>query len=66
MVKPDRAPRLREWMTATEAAARLGVSRQSVNRMINLGEFETLHALGERPMFVIKAAEVEEKARERG
>lgn len=65
MVKPERAPRLREWMTCTEAADRLGISRQAVNRMVNLGEFETLHALGERPIFVVKAVEVEEVRRRR-
>lgn len=65
MVKPERAPRLREWMTCTEAADRLGISRQSVNRMVNMGEFETLHALGERPIFVVKTEEVEELVRRR-
>lgn len=61
MVKPEDAPRLEEWMTATEAAAAFGVSRTTVNEMITAGEFETLHVFGpaSRPQYIVRRAEVE-------
>jgi hypothetical protein len=36
----------------------LGISRQHVNRMMQTGEFRTLRALGDRPILVVKHAEV--------
>jgi len=53
-------PQLTEWVTCTEAAHELGISRQSVNRMVQDGKFETLHALGgaERPLYVIRREEI--------
>jgi predicted DNA-binding protein (UPF0251 family) len=60
-VTPENAPKLKGWATASEAAEILDISRQSVNRMINRGEFRTLHALGERPIYLISTTEVEEK-----
>lgn len=65
MPTPEDAPTLEKWLTATEVADRLGVSRQSVNRMIQGGAFKTLHLLGERPIYVVKTAEVEEHASKR-
>lgn len=61
MVKPADAPRLSEWLTATEAAEMLGIARQSLNDMINKGEFRSLHLLGPatRPQYVIRRDEVE-------
>ncbi|MDO9495002.1 MAG: helix-turn-helix domain-containing protein [Nocardioides sp.] len=61
MVKPADAPRLAEWMTPSEAADSLGVSRQTVNSMIQIGEFATLHKIGpeSRPQYLIERREVE-------
>jgi excisionase family DNA binding protein len=61
VVKPADAPRLTEWLTPTEAAAIFGISRQSVNEMIQAGEFESLHLVGpaRRPQYVISRTEVE-------
>lgn len=52
------APILKEWMTGTQVAEMLGVSRQHVNRMFNRGEFKTLRRLGERPILIVKTSEV--------
>lgn len=61
MVQPADAPRLAGWVTPTEAAEALGVSRQTVNQMIQGGEFETLHVIGPdtRPQYVVRRDEVE-------
>lgn len=59
MTTPEEAPDLTEWITCTQAADILGITRQSVNRMVNAGEFKTLHRLGERPIFVLKKGEVD-------
>ena len=59
---PMQAPRLKGWMTATEIAIELGVSRQTVNQMLWDGEFKTLHRVGPdsaRPMYVVKTSEFE-------
>ncbi len=59
-MKPAHAPRLTERVT-TEAAAIFGISRQSVNDMIQAGEFASLHLLGPetRPQYVVRHDEVE-------
>jgi predicted DNA-binding transcriptional regulator AlpA len=59
------APRLDEWMTASQIAESLGITRQSVNRMMNEGRFKTLHRLGERPIFIVSRAEIEAMAASR-
>lgn len=61
MVRPKSAPRLVEWVTATEAAEIFGVSRQTVNQMIRAGEFESLHVLGppNKVQYVLARKEVE-------
>lgn len=59
-------PPLREWVTATQIADFLDISRQSVNRMLQTGKFKTLHAIGERrPIFVVKRVEMESFKEER-
>jgi predicted site-specific integrase-resolvase len=60
---PENAPRLLEWMNASEVAETLGVSRQSVHEMIRAGEFKTLHVSGlpsQRPAYYVKRVEVEQ------
>jgi excisionase family DNA binding protein len=52
-------PVLEGWLTALQAAEVLGISRQSVARMMNEGTFKTLHAVGDRPLYVIHRDEVE-------
>jgi hypothetical protein len=54
----DKVKRISEWITASQAATMLGISRQHVNRMMQTGEFRTLRALGDRPILVVKHAEV--------
>jgi excisionase family DNA binding protein len=57
---PDDAPRLSGWLTPTEVAELLGVSRQTVNQMIRNGDFDSLHLLGptSRPQYVVADYEV--------
>ncbi|WP_425475631.1 helix-turn-helix domain-containing protein [Nocardioides tweenelious] len=61
MTKPDEAPRLAEWLTATEVADLFGVSRQTVNQMIASGEFQSLHVIGprSRPQYLVRRSEAE-------
>jgi excisionase family DNA binding protein len=63
MTKPDEAPRLKEWASASEISEILGVSRQTVNKMIHAGEFETLHVSGatsaSKPLFLVSRKEVD-------
>lgn len=54
----DTAPLLREWMTGSEVASAMDVTRQHVNRMFNRGDFETLHRLG--TILVVRRDEVED------
>jgi hypothetical protein len=59
MTKPEEAPRLTEWATAGTIAETLGISRQSVNRMVRDGDFETLVVLpGVRDQYLIKTTEL--------
>lgn len=58
-MKPTEAPALEGWVTASEVAGELGVSRQTANKMINRGDFATLHTLGKRSMYVVREEEVE-------
>ena len=64
MTKPDEAPRLQDWASASEISEILGVSRQTVNKMIHAGEFKTLHISGataaSKPLFLVSRKEVEQ------
>jgi hypothetical protein len=51
-------PVLDGWLTALQAAEVLGISRQSVARMFNEDTFSTLHAVGDRPLYVVHIDEV--------
>lgn len=65
-MKPDKAPRLDQWATATEVAETLGLSRESANRMIHNGDFKTLHVLpGARDQYLVKKTELAQVAEER-
>ena len=52
-------PVLEGWITAVEAAEVLGISRQSVARMMTEGVFRTLRAVGDRPLYVVRIEEIE-------
>lgn len=61
-MKPEDAPRLDEWMNATEIAIALGISRQTVSQMIHSGDFKTLHRSGSsktKPNYMAKTSEVQ-------
>jgi hypothetical protein len=56
---PERnVPLLEGWLTAVEVARSLGISRQSVARMMAEGVFRTQRAVGERPLYVVREEEV--------
>lgn len=59
-MKPEDAPVLEEWSTATEIALVLGISRQTTNLMIRGGEFKTLHRKGtpEKPQYFVRTEEL--------
>jgi predicted site-specific integrase-resolvase len=52
-------PVLEGWLTAVEVAEVLGISRQSVARMMTEGVFRTLRQVGDRPLYVVRVEEVE-------
>lgn len=55
---PSKAPRL-PWAPSGEIAETLDVSRETVNRMIRSGDFETLHVMeGKRPQYVVDRREL--------
>jgi excisionase family DNA binding protein len=60
VTKPEDAPRLGDWLTATEISELLSVSRNTINKMIQSGEFATLHKIGTlgRPQFLVMRSEV--------
>jgi predicted DNA-binding transcriptional regulator AlpA len=61
----DKVKRLPEWITASQAATILKISRQHVNRLMQEGEFRSLRALGDRPILVVKDAEIRDYAKRR-
>lgn len=61
-------PFLEGWTTLTEAAERLGVSKQAVHKMASEGKITTLRRIGRKPLYVMRDAELTrlEAAREEG
>jgi hypothetical protein len=59
-------PKLRGWLTVTEVAGILNISRQAVHKMIADGSFSTLHYLGsiEKPIYVISALDATLQSKE--
>ena len=57
---PENAEPLKGWLTTTDAAARLKISRQMVNRMVHNGAFKTLQTIGDKPLFIVKEQEIDE------
>lgn len=55
----DGIPVLRNWVTATQVAEELGVTRQRVNKMITNGDFKSVHILEGSKMYVVQRVEVE-------
>jgi predicted DNA-binding protein (UPF0251 family) len=59
-------PVLEGWLTASQAAEILGVTRQAVNQKIRAGLFKTAGVVGgDNPVYLIKEREVEKVADER-
>lgn len=52
-------PTLDNWITTTEVAALLGITRQHAYRLIADKNFGTLHKLGTPAVYVVDRAEVE-------
>jgi hypothetical protein len=58
-------PELEDWMTATDVAARLKLTRQSINKKIHGGEFgkDNVRRLGSQYVIATAAVEAMEAAR---
>jgi hypothetical protein len=57
---PRNYPKLEGWLTVTEVATQLKVSRQACHKMMSEGIFSSVHRLGTglKPIYVIGEAEV--------
>ena len=62
---PETAAPLKGWLTTTDAALRLGISRQMVNRMVHAGQFATLQTIGDKPLFIVQVKEIDQMVAER-
>ncbi len=52
-------PQLREWLTFAEVADYFGVTKQAVHKAaFDRNKFETLRALGSKPLYVVARSEV--------
>jgi hypothetical protein len=51
-------PQLEGWLTFTQAAAELGISRQRFYQLAEDGKLQTATRLGERPTYIVRTAEV--------
>ena len=58
-------PTLRDWMTATSAAKRLGITRQRVNKMILKDGFKSVHKLEDSRLYLVSRSEVEDMVKAR-
>ena len=65
LTENDSIPVLEEWISLTEAAEILGLSRQYVNKRATNGDYATLHRLGNSPALVVQREEIENIARRR-
>lgn len=56
---PDRTiPTLDGWLTAEQASDVLKVSRTTTHRWFADGVFASQHAVGDRPLYIVRAEEV--------
>lgn len=58
-------PPLADWLTGPQVAKALGLTRQSVHKMMLDGTFESVHAVGEKPVYVVSLKEVQKVAQQR-
>ncbi len=58
-------PELEGWLTFTQAAVELGISRQRFYQLAEAGQLQTAHRLGERPTYIVRTAEVRALKRQR-
>lgn len=57
-------PALEDWVPLSEAAAALGVTRQTIHRWAGDGMFDSLHTIGD--FYIVRRAEVKEYISARG
>lgn len=58
-------PPLADWLTGPQVAKALGLTRQSVHKMMLDGTFKSIHAVGEKPVYVVSLKEVQAIAKQR-
>lgn len=59
----ERVPELHDWMTSSQVAETLGMTRSAVHKKMVSGDFKTLHRLGDKPYLVVLRSEVERENR---
>lgn len=52
------APVLEGWITLTDAAELLGISKQAVHKMVTSHKITTLHKIGRKPLYIMREAEI--------
>lgn len=58
-------PELEGWLTFTQAAMELGISRQRFYQLAEADQVQTAQRLGERPTYIVRTAEVKAMKRQR-
>lgn len=63
----DFVPTMEEWWTLPQAADHLGITRQAAHLMMKAQKFESIRRLGDqaRPIYVVRASEIQEMVRQR-
>jgi hypothetical protein len=59
LMDTESLPEIRDWVTPSQAAEILGITRSAVHKKMTQREFQSVHRLGERPYLVILRSEVE-------
>lgn len=54
----DAIPELEGWITTTDAAGILGVSKQAIHKMIDAGKISTSRKIGKKPLYVMREEEI--------
>ncbi len=58
-VEVEEFPEIRDWVTPTQAAEIIGITRAGVHKKILQREFQSVHRLGDRPHLVLLRSEAE-------
>lgn len=59
LIRMEDLPELEGWLTLPEAAKLLGLTRQRVYQMVQVGTLKSVMKLGDKPTYIIRKAEIE-------